>query len=84
MFLSRHRQNGAHASSQRRGNKIGRRKGLSFALVIGGSVGRNLRVRRTVDCVAMQIAGVLDGDVNHFCEDKLPQTSTDFKFECFH
>jgi hypothetical protein len=35
-------------------------------------------------CIAMRISGVLDGDVNHFCGDKLQQTSTDFKFACFH
>ena len=65
MFLSRHRQNGAHASPERGGHEIGGRKRFPFAPVVSGRVGRNLGVRWTVDRVAMQITGVLNADIDH-------------------
>ena len=72
MFLSRHRQNGAHASPQSRGHEIGGRKRFPFAPVVGGRVGRNLGVRWTVNGVAMQIARVFDADTDHalICETR--------------
>ena len=65
MLLRGHRQDRAHAGPQRGGDKIGGREGFPFTLVIRRRVGRNLRVGRTMDRVAMQVTGVFDADIDH-------------------
>ena len=46
--------------NRRGGDKIGRRKCFSFPFVIRRRIGRNCRVRRPVNRIAVQVAGVFD------------------------
>jgi hypothetical protein len=54
-----------HARSERRSNEISRRKCFAFSFVIRRRVSGNLRLRRTVRSVAMQIAAVSDVNFDH-------------------
>ena len=65
MLLRSHREDRAHASTQRGRDEIGGRKCLAFSFVIRRRIGRNGGVGWTVDRIAMKIAGVFDGDVDH-------------------
>ncbi len=65
VLLRGHRHDRAHAGAERGGNEIGRRKRFAFALIVGWRVRPNFGLRRTVRRVAMQVASVFDGDVDH-------------------
>ena len=46
-------------------NEIGGRKRFAFTFVVGRRIGGNLRLRRTVRSIAMQVAGVFDVYFDH-------------------
>jgi hypothetical protein len=54
-----------HACSERGRDKIGWGKCFAFALIIGGSIGRDFRLRWTMRGITMQVARVLHGNIDH-------------------
>ena len=53
---------GRHTGGQGSGNEIGRRKTLSFSLVVDRGVGGELGAGRTVDGLAVKLPLVADGN----------------------
>ena len=61
----RDRHRGQHAYAQRRRSQVSWTKGFSFAQIVFGSIGGQLRARRLVDGETVETAFVFNGDFDH-------------------
>jgi hypothetical protein len=65
LFLGAYRHRCRHAGAEGSGDKIGGRERFAFSPIVGWRVGLEARLRWPVCRLAMQVAGVFDGNIDH-------------------